>query len=324
MDRTRSRDRSRRPAFTLIEILVVLVVISILVGLLTPALIGAYRSSIVAAQQAEYETLTQALTNFKVDYGMYPPSRVVLDERGDYSPAHFQQSLPPADAATAVRETTRSLVALRSLAPRCRFDVSGPTPSQQIPGGYYDFNRNGRYDAVPVILSGDEALVFFLSGVGKDAQNPWKPDATEPPARYEFRPGSLVDFDGDGWPSLADQIGGRPVAYFSTTVSGYDPSDCDDPSEPSETFALVTRLVTSPGPNPYTDGAPDPTNGKLARWHRSTSFQLISPGVDGRFGPGGQYDPTDAAVTSLPVATEGARDEERDNVTNFHRGVMGK
>jgi len=52
----------------------------------------------------------------------------------------------------------------------------------------------------------------------------------------------------------------------------------------------------SPFPNPYTESAPYgmpdtgglPTNGAVVRWANGNRYQLISPGSDGKYGPGGQ------------------------------------
>ena len=62
------------------------------------------------------------------------------------------------------------------------------------------------------------------------------------------------------------------------------------------------------------------------------SFQIISSGIDGLYGVGGQYSP-DNTAESLPLdlstpspystpATRSIRNRERDNVTNFHNGKL--
>ena len=56
------------------------------------------------------------------------------------------------------------------------------------------------------------------------------------------------------------------------------------------------------------------------RWHRAESFQLISAGHDGRFGPGGQWS---ASESGPPLPGDG-REEEQDNLSNFKRGTLGE
>lgn len=302
------------PGYTLVEILVVVAIVGVIVAALMPALAGARRAAYRAAQQSEFEVMAQALAAFRAERGDHPPSAVILDERGDYSPAHLSV-LTPVERALA----QRSLAALGRLYPRVRLSTAGPVPAMAIPGGFYDFNGNGQADAAPVVLTGDECLVFFLSGDGRLPTNPWRPgeDRTR---RYAFRPGSLVDPDDDGFPSCADQLTGRVIAYFAAVAPGqYDPRDMDDTGEPGAAFTLPSGDLTSYGPNPYSDGPPKRQD-RPARWHRAESFQLISAGHDGRFGPGGQWS---ASESGPPLPGDG-REEEQDNLSNFKRGTLGE
>ena len=72
----------------------------------------------------------------------------------------------------------------------------------------------------------------------------------------------------------------------------------------------------------------------LATFLNPQSIQIISPGVDGQYGVGGQYTP-DATGEALPLDTTPSpyspyvnttdstiRSRERDNVTNFHNGKL--
>ena len=63
------------------------------------------------------------------------------------------------------------------------------------------------------------------------------------------------------------------------------------------------------------------------------TFQIISSGLDGLYGVGGQYlpsiaseslpfDPTNTRPTSAPRATRPMRIRERDNLTNFNNGKL--
>ncbi|MGA2172687.1 MAG: prepilin-type N-terminal cleavage/methylation domain-containing protein [Sedimentisphaerales bacterium] len=63
-----------RKAFTLIELLTVLVIIILLVGILLPSIATVRKMAKEAAQRAQFATLDMALEAFKQDYGDYPDS----------------------------------------------------------------------------------------------------------------------------------------------------------------------------------------------------------------------------------------------------------
>jgi prepilin-type N-terminal cleavage/methylation domain-containing protein len=60
-------------AFTLVELLVVIGIIGLLAGLLTPAVMRALASSRNAAIKAEIDMLHMAIMNYKNEYGSFPP-----------------------------------------------------------------------------------------------------------------------------------------------------------------------------------------------------------------------------------------------------------
>ncbi|MCG3169303.1 MAG: Type II secretion system protein G [Pseudomonadales bacterium] len=62
------RDRG----FTLIEIMVVVVIISVLIGLLAPNIMGRVDEARVTAARADLATLGQALDLYRIDNGSYP------------------------------------------------------------------------------------------------------------------------------------------------------------------------------------------------------------------------------------------------------------
>ncbi len=61
-----------RRAFTMIELLVVIVIIAILAGLLLPAVIGGLKKADITQAQAEIRMIEAALRAYRVDYGKYP------------------------------------------------------------------------------------------------------------------------------------------------------------------------------------------------------------------------------------------------------------
>jgi len=101
-------------------------------------------------------------------------------------------------------------------------------------------------------------------------------------------------------------------------------------------FATSPNYAQSPAPNPYTSA---PTAQIISTTYvNPQSFQIISSGIDGLYGVGGQYAPNNTAE-SLPLDPNATfpggpylpyvnmqdssiRIRERDNITNFHNGKL--
>lgn len=68
----RYRRGTRRSAFTLIELLLVMVIIAILAAVVAPKMMGRSDDARKAAAKAEIHTIAGALDQFEVDNGRYP------------------------------------------------------------------------------------------------------------------------------------------------------------------------------------------------------------------------------------------------------------
>lgn len=193
-------------AFTLVEMLAVLLIIAILVGLLVPVITGAYRRGREAAEAVEISNLANALESFKEHFGVYPPSGIVLIENGDYSPNTWQ-SLPIFLTANNEYGVTKDGVFSRSLSvqylrrlwPQLQISEAGPpaldldgdgTPNNS-PLDFYDWNGDGNPSGPQAFaLSGDECLVFFLGGI-PTGQYPNGQGVRDPSLPEKFPPGVI-------------------------------------------------------------------------------------------------------------------------------------
>lgn len=295
---------TRRGAFTLVELLVVIVVIAILLSLVLPALFSVQSRARVAQVVVEIKNLEKAIADFKLKYGVEPPSRFRIRGDGAYDPQGNQTD----------RE---SLAIMRQIWPNYN-------PVDNPPG---DLTGNGNPDTFT--LSGAECLVFFLGGPGvfqavspfangfsPNPANPFSSGGNRVGPFFDFDPARLVDVDGDGAPEYLDPLPGqtRPYVYASSYEGrGYNRAtdSNDNPINPDLIIGSEGESLRSEYLRPGETASINPN-----------SFQIISPGFDGNYvqpgaewgNRGGPYD----RETRLSAARAG----ERDNITNFAGGEL--
>ncbi|MCH2201938.1 MAG: type II secretion system GspH family protein [Fuerstiella sp.] len=278
----------QRSAFTLLELVIVVAIIGVLAGLLFIGMGGALRGVDVTRVKAEFAQLETAMKSFETEYGVIPPSAIVLTEN------------PGAVAWTAsARNTLR------------RMFGANVDFSQLV-----DFNKDG--DTADVLtLTSSECLVFFLGGMrdGTDTQG-WMPSGVTGSVMTGFsrnkekpfaRGGSnridppftldvsrLIDLDGDGMPEYRDLPAEGDIAVIyasSNNGAGYSHAD-----------GAVAHYHQSNG----------------TQWNEN-SFQLISAGADGDFG----FDPEPNPFVDLTWSdTSDVPLPQRDNITNFAPGTL--
>ncbi|WP_417375135.1 prepilin-type N-terminal cleavage/methylation domain-containing protein [Gimesia maris] len=298
---TLSASKYSRRAFTLIELMIAIVIILILIGLLVPA-IGAVR---LRAQQAkvrsEISNLEASIALFKSEFGMDPPSGIILYESGS---ATWDQ---------------RSKGLIRQLWPQFDFTANK------------DINGDGDVTDT-ILLNAGECLTFFLGGVWEKnangnyitfgfSKNPAKPflnpghtaadpgydsdySATNSGRQgpfFEFDNSRFVDTDGDNAPEYLDSFPSQQTPYIY--LSSY------------EGRGYRTGDITGTGlADVYRQGDPTVTPPTTDPPYKPKSFQIISPGADYQLGTGGNY----TSGKNLP----GNRSVEADNITNFVSGSL--
>lgn len=343
---------SARSGFTLIELMVVVVIIGVLVGLIGPAVMRAFRTARDAQVRTEITQLDTAISNFKATYGVEPPSRIVLFESGADGADAGGNDWDDMSTYSLAGEVARSRAIIRRIWPQFDFALAR------------DLNLDG--DTTDTLtLNASQCLLFFLGG-GRDAagamigfaKNPTNPFATggsrEGPF-FEFRLDRVLAGAAGQFPTYIDAYPeqNRGYVYFSSYEGrGYRPlgtdnragrATVDDDGNGKTDFLDAGNLIPDPAEVGFAGsddesplGGPaavylQTVTGSTSAAYKAQSFQIISPGVDQKFGVGGLFTANDQ-LTSLktrrPDSTMGGDADfvngvaEYDNVTNFHGGRL--
>jgi hypothetical protein len=239
--------------------------------------------------RSEISGLSNAVASFKSAFDVtHVPSRIKLSETCNYP----ERDKPNTLDGDSVRY-------LQKLWPR--IDLTAGTE--------VDWNGDGQIKG-DWVLEGDECLIFFLGGIpahgdkangclgfAKGGRNPASPLVPRDGPFFDMKSSRLRDLHGRGFFSYLDPWDKQPYAYFSAygQADGYNRyggTDCP------------TLNVS-----PYADAlTPKP------RYLNPRGFQIVSAGKDGKFGPGGIWDPAKGAPSG-PGA---------DDCSNFSRRRLGE
>lgn len=312
--------RPARPGFTLVELLVAITVIAILVGMLSAAVIPAFRRAREGAAQMEMKQIELSLENFKNQYGFYPPS---------FEGIHNSGTTIDERAAVLLRYVNR-------MSPNHAENTQIPSgfPHAGEPRLFHWYEQIGRH------LDQESSLVFWLSGICKNKQYPITGGRisdvmdTDPTTRLP----SAHSFGNDGierdmfYEFKAGQVYGdeaeEPINVTTTgaTINEGDPE-----------FGYVLKYTQNYGPQnsdltfKYRDAATSynigggnvayyvgPADGSEITdplvlkdlWANPNSFQLISFGSDG--------------LPGTPGNIFGVGPKGDDNLVNFADGRLDK
>lgn len=302
---TAPRHRNLR-GFTLVELLMVIVIIGILLGIAVPAIMGAISRGNATEMRMEIGAIEQAIERYHDKYGDYPPdfSSWTVVER------HYRKIFPRIGAAEL--ERLQLLTDTNPGNDKVR-DLNTVTPAAHDPtaldrgevlhwvlGGYSSnpltpfTGPGGPLDDTEDPNIGPNEIVFQIN---IDRDNSF----------YEFEPtrldlstidaGSSVgennryeSSDGDLFASYAvhdnDDVG-PPFVYFdSRTYALYDATLADFNGYGSTAFGVIRPYysnlsVANKGGNDYADL---PAALRAWKFMNPDKYQIISPGLDGRFG----------------------------------------
>ncbi len=295
---------TKRSGVTLVEILVVVAIISLLVGLLLPAVNKVKNMAREAKQRVQFTAIDLGLATFKNDYGDYPPSN-------QYSWLQDNQQSANMSGAQKLSEALLGYDLLGfhpdsgwRVDGTNRWDYSDGTTTH-APGTYYLYDRTSdrdmdkrqeRYidiDTANVARLGNTGNHDGLFNLGNFGE--WSAAADT------F---VLCDVFGTGKELLLDDgnrvKAGQPILYYRANTSGRTISEIYSARDNESLLQIiestdVARKGSAPGTywNPlagpvdtfYTlirDGRASTANFDVPQ--KPDSYILISAGADGRFG----------------------------------------
>lgn len=292
----------RRRAFTLTEMLVVIGIIALLAALLIPTAAGVLSRGRDFAMGAEINKLQQAIENYKLENGDYPPSF----------------------GGTNIDTTGNVRAILMRHLRKCYPKINKTHLDQFLDA----VEPQGMGAARTADIDQSEALVFWLSRTVKNPVLPFAglassdPNA-EPRIYYEFDAKRLEDADGDGLPSFKPQYAKSTYyMYIDSRMYLYHMNfPVPGMMEPAKSAAWVE---VSPGVNvevvrPYFSDTFDATNVFGFKFMNPNTYQILCAGQDGEWGP--LSAPTS---TSFPLVPDTTNTASRTSATGIKRFPSGR
>ena len=250
----------RRSGFTLVEVLVVIMIIALLAGLLTPAVMRSLNSARNAAIKAEIDMLHMAIMNYKNEYGSFPPSYVPTLSGSDAACKHLTRIFPRIAQGDLLLQA-RSL-SYMNLGTGTFAAAQSLTPDAALVAWLFGYNDQAAY---PVLYTNGSATLNLptinVTGTVASRKKLFDFDVTRI-KNYQYCPPSK--------PS-SPYIYIDRSSYGTVGVSGSIPSFAIG----SQTYRAL-RLPTAAVPPSFADPQQQPFN--------PDTFQIICAGKDEEFG----------------------------------------
>jgi prepilin-type N-terminal cleavage/methylation domain-containing protein len=277
-------DPSSRRGFTLVELLMVILIITMLISLLVPAVNAARVRGIETSIQQQIEVLSVGLESFKTTYGAYPPDPNWSD----------------AEVATFLRRAW----------PRYAWTQSDINQIKSLDHAeILVFWLGGRWDGAKMTGFNAELRANPFSA-GAQRTQPFQFDETRL-ADVVPRNNNFPEY----YPPNFRPSETRPFVYFAAR-----PKETSNPTKSLYCAGNTTNVPIyvdprEPGPNPpYDLGYAVPyqipsTQSGVKRFVKEESFQIICAGIDGHYGAG--------SVDRFYPDGRGFDLGDKDNLTNF-------
>jgi prepilin-type N-terminal cleavage/methylation domain-containing protein len=255
----------RQRAFTLVELLIVIVIIGMLVALLLPAVGAVMRSAQEFRVGTEIAKLGQAVEQYKTKYGDYPP---------DFSELY---GITDPDVITMSSAFNSSFI-IRHL--RKAFPKISPAEVGNFKAYLAQEIAHGHGSPDP-----STALYFWLGGLSANVQRPFTgaggpiffdTNAGEWRLRRQDRESPLFAFDED-----------QVIFNDDETLAYYQPNGYKAPFVYFDNDTYVTARFDYKGSIavPYVKIVSDKTNPPSVNFAQVNTFQIISAGKDDAFAP---------------------------------------
>ena len=282
----------KKTGLTIIELLIVLGIISLLIGLLVPALSVVKKMARETKQKAQFATIELALAAFKNDDGDYPPSNWPLPPN-------------PGNDYGGSQKLAEALLGwdLLGFHPKSAWRADGLDvvggPGTYDPAQTRDINVDG----IPDTFDERKGPYLDLTNIGAfrlvDLFRPFSVDPLDPDTFVicdVFGAKKVTMFKGNnsvtGQPISVTEKAGAPILYYKADASG---KRINDVYRVSDNDALVmAKQQADSRPHPLAEAnnqyeffynyIRDPKITARAWPYRPDSYILISAGADGFYG----------------------------------------